>query len=132
MPSTILEFRWLVIYGFMNENGLGPSPKRDISPPPQYLTLFEIHIQYFSLFFIYTGNFQVPPEKIAPTQSTNFHPKSQSDLTPYNVTLKNGSTFPPSSRGDANYEITLDRSLYIFNCNKTAEVIILKYKGILK
>ena len=31
---------------------------------------------------------------------------------------------PPSPRGDANYEIPLDMSMYIFNCNKTVEAII--------
>ena len=38
----------------------------------------------------------------------------------------------PVIQGDANYEITLDRSPYIFDCNKTVEAIILKYKGFLK
>ena len=33
---------------------------------------------------------------------------------------------PPTPRGDANYEISLDMSMYIFNCNKTVEAIILK------
>ena len=33
----------------------------------------------------------------------------------------------PSPAEDTNYEIPLDRSLYIFNCNKTVEAIILKY-----
>ena len=33
---------------------------------------------------------------------------------------------PPSPRGDANYEIPLDMSMYIFSCNKTVEAIILK------
>ena len=33
---------------------------------------------------------------------------------------------PPSPRRDANYEIPLDMSMYIFNWNKTVEAIILK------
>ena len=52
LPLTVLEFAWLVIEGFMEENGLVPSPKKDISSL-QYRTLFEIHSHYFSLFFIY-------------------------------------------------------------------------------
>ena len=36
--------------------------------------------------------------------------------------MKNGSP-----RGDVNYEIPLDMSMYIFNCNKAVEAIILKY-----
>ena len=38
----------------------------------------------------------------------------------------------PVIQVDANYEITLDSSPYIFNCNKIVEAIILKYKGFLK
>ena len=34
---------------------------------------------------------------------------------------------PPSPTGDANYEIPLDTSMYIFNCNRTVEAMILKY-----
>ena len=34
LPSTILEFTQLVIYGFMEENGLAPPlPKRKLGPP---------------------------------------------------------------------------------------------------
>ena len=33
LPSTILEFTWLVIDGFMEENGLAPSPKKEIRSP---------------------------------------------------------------------------------------------------
>ena len=51
----------------MEKNGLDPSPKEEISFP-QNKTLFEIHIDYFSLFFTYTGNFQVPPEKPTPSK----------------------------------------------------------------
>ena len=32
----------------------------------------------------------------------------------------------PSPRRDPNYEIPLDISMHIFNCNKTVEAIILK------
>ena len=35
--------------------------------------------------------------------------------------------FPPSSRGDENYEVSLNMSMYIFKCNKTLEAIILRY-----
>ena len=33
LSSTILEFTWLVIDSFMEENGLDPSPKKDITSP---------------------------------------------------------------------------------------------------
>ena len=33
LPSTVLEFTWLVIYGFMEENGLAPFPKKEIRSP---------------------------------------------------------------------------------------------------
>ena len=92
LPTTILEFTWLVIEDAMEENDLDPSPKEQISFP-QYKTLSEIHIHYFSLFFTYTANFQVPPEKPTPIESANFHPKPQSDLSPYYINMKNGSTF---------------------------------------
>ena len=37
-PSTILEFTWLVIDGFMEENGLVPlSPQKNSVPPIQKL-----------------------------------------------------------------------------------------------
>ena len=35
LPSTVLEFTWLVIDGFMEENGLAPlSPKKEIRTSP--------------------------------------------------------------------------------------------------
>ena len=83
----------------------------------------------YSLFYIYR-EFQVLHEKITPTQSANSYQKSQFELGPFYISLlKNGSTFPsPSSpRGDANYEILLQISIYIFNFNKTVETMILKY-----
>ena len=73
----------------------------------------------YLLFFIYVGNFQVPSKKITPTQSANSHPKSQFDLSPYYINLVKNGSFP-------NYEIPLDMSMYIFNCNKTVEAITLK------
>ena len=33
LPSIVLEFTWLVIDGFMEENGLAPSPKKEIRTP---------------------------------------------------------------------------------------------------
>ena len=33
LPSTVLEFTWLVIDGFMEENGLVLSPKKEIRTP---------------------------------------------------------------------------------------------------
>ena len=74
----------------------------------------------FIFYILHVGNFQVPPVKSHP------HPKSLFDLSAYYINLKNGSIAPPSSRGDANYEIPLDMSMYIFNCKKTVEAIILK------
>ena len=71
------------------------------------------------MFFIYVGNFQVPSKKITPTQSANSHPKSQFDLSPYYINLVKNGSFP-------NYEIPLDMSMYIFNCNETVEAITLK------
>ena len=99
----------------MEENGLAPSRKNDISSPQykkKYLWLggvgvytmenketktdyqelvktgdqkcdmVEITIRTiffvldsYSLFFIYTGNFQVPPEKIHPHPKCQFPPK---------------------------------------------------------
>ena len=49
-------------------------------------------------FFIYVGNFQVPPEKVTSTQSTNSYPKSHFDLSPYYINLKIGSIPSPSPR----------------------------------
>ena len=90
--------------------------------------LFEIHVRYF---FTHTGNFRVPLIKNHPTQKANSHSKSKFDLSSYYINLlKNGSTPPPllpSPTEDTKYEIPLDRPLYIFNCNKTVEAIILKY-----
>ena len=40
---------------------------------------------------------------------------------------KNGPIPSPSPKGDANYEIPLDMSMYIFNSNKTLGAIIMKY-----
>ena len=79
--------------------------------------LFEIHIHYF-LYML--GIFKSHLNKIIPAQSANSHSKSQFDLSSFYINLlKNGSTpLPPSPRGDANYEIPLDRSMYIFHCNK--------------
>ena len=71
---TILEFTQLVIDGFMEENSPAPSNKKDISSL-QYRILFKIHIHYFSLFFIYTGDFQAPPEKNHPHPKCEFQPK---------------------------------------------------------
>ena len=85
------------------------------------------------LFFIYKGNFKVQPEKIYPSQNANSHPKSRFDLSSYYINLlKNGLTSSappplPSPREYVNYKVPLDRSMYIFNCNKTVEAIILKY-----
>ena len=36
LPSTILEFTWLVIDGFIEENSLSPSPKKEIRSPSEY------------------------------------------------------------------------------------------------
>ena len=33
LPSIILEFPWLVIDGFMEDNGLAPSSLKEISSP---------------------------------------------------------------------------------------------------
>ena len=105
LSLTILEFTWLVIDGFMEENGLAPPPKKDISSP-QYKKIFVVGVgevytmenkdtktdyqelvrvgdqkwdmvkitigiiffvwDSYSLFFIYTGNFQVPAEQKLP------------------------------------------------------------------
>ena len=59
-----------------------------------------VRISFFCLRFVfttsYTGSFQVPPEKITPSQSANSHQKSQFDLSPsYIKLLRNGSTTPP-------------------------------------
>ena len=124
LPSTILEFTWLVIESSMEENGLVPSPKEEISSP-QYRTVFEIHIHYFSVFFIYTGNFQVPPEKSYLHPKCQFLPKTS--IWPKSLLYKPEKwlNIPP-------HEVTLDIWLYVFSCNRTLEAIILKHKGILK
>ena len=36
LPSTILEITWLVIDGFIEENSLSPSPKKEIRSPNEY------------------------------------------------------------------------------------------------
>ena len=77
----------------------------------------------YLLFFIYAGNFPVPPEKKSPPPRKPI--PTQNPNLPISL-LKNGSVSPPSPRGDADYEISLDMSMYIFNCNKTVEAIILK------
>ena len=89
--------------------------------------IFIIHIHHF-LFSYICREFSCPTrKKITPTQSANSHSKSQFDLRTYYINfLKNGSISPLSPRGDANYKIPLDMSMYIFKCNKTVEAIILK------
>ena len=81
----------------------------------------------YSLFFIYGENFQVPPEK------NHHHPKCQ--LPPkiliWHKSLlykpsENDSVTPILPRRDEKYEISLDMLMYIFNCNKTVEAIMLK------
>ena len=81
----------------------------------------------YSLFFIYVGNVQVPPEKNHPDPKCQFPPKIP--IWPKSLLYKpseNGSISPPSPRRDANYKIPMDMSMHIFNCIKTAEAIILK------
>ena len=86
-----------------------------------FFFLFEIDIYYF--LYIH-GIFKSHLKKIT---AANSHPKSQFDLSPYYINLlKNDSVPPlppPSPRGNSNYEILLDISMYIFNCNKTVEAI---------
>ena len=45
LPLTVLEFTRLVIDGFMEENGLAPSPKKEIRFPqsqsPSYINLLK-------------------------------------------------------------------------------------------
>ena len=72
----------------------------------------------YSWYFIYTGNFQVPPEKYHLTQKGNFYPKSQFDLSFWYLNLlKKGShplpatAPPPSPMEDANM-----KSLWIGQC----------------
>ena len=77
-----------------------------------FVCLFEIHIHYF---LDMQGIFKSHLKKNHPTQKANSHQKSQFDLSSYYISLlKNGS-------------IPLDRSMYIFKCNKTVEAIILKF-----
>ena len=91
-PSTILEFTWLIIDGFMVENSLAPSLKR-VTPNTESPKKFEIFSasttwyspitigiiflvwNSYSLFFICTGSFQVQPEKNHPHPNCQFPPK---------------------------------------------------------
>ena len=77
----------------MEENGLAPSPKEQISIP-QYRTLRFILI-IFHYFLYIQGIFKSHLKKVTSIQSASFHAKPQSDLSPYYVNLKNGSTYPP-------------------------------------
>ena len=80
-----------------------------------------VRISFFCLRFVfttsYTGSFQVPPEKITPTQSVNSHQKFQFDLSPsYINLLRNGSTTPPTPPyprevGDGGVNYVFDNSM---------------------
>ena len=91
--------------------------------------LVEIHNYYFLHIQ------EIFLKKIIPIQSASSYSKSEFDLSSYYINLlKNGSPLsPPASsppiitQGDANYEIPLDRSVFIFDCNKTVEAIIMNY-----
>ena len=72
--------------------------------------LFEIHIIRY--FFIYVGNFQVPPERNHPTQSANFYPKSQFDLRPYYINLLKIAQSPLHNPGG----MQIMKSLWICQC----------------
>ena len=57
LPSTILEFKWLVIVGFMQENGLVPSPKKDINftqyrSSPRNLKFFQTLATIYEKIFL--------------------------------------------------------------------------------
>ena len=81
-----------------------------------------------SLLFIYTENFQVAPKKNHPHPKCQFPTKTPS--WPKFLLYKPGKWLnppPPSPRVYANYEISLERSMYIFNCNKTVAAIILTH-----
>ena len=70
-------------------------------------------------YFLYIqGIFKSPLKKITPTRSVNSHSKSQFDLSSYYINLLKKDT-TPLPRWEANYEILLNRLMYIFNCNKT-------------
>ena len=81
-------------------------------------SLFEIHIHYFLYMqgiFKFLLKKSPPPKVSIPTKNPNL---------PLVPTSENGSIPPPSLRRDANYEIPLDMSMYMFNCNKTVEAIL--------
>ena len=146
-PSTILEFTWLIIDGFMGENSLAPSLKR-VTPnteSPKKFEIFSASTTWYSpitigiIFLVWIhihyslyvqGVFKSNLKKITPTQIANSHLKSQFELSPCYINLMKNVSPPaplPSPRGHVNYEIPLDMSMYIFNCSKPAEAVILIY-----
>ena len=83
LPSTVVEFTWLAIDDFMEENGLAPLSQKGNKDP-----LMKMVSKKFKIF---SG----PSYK----NSANSHPKSQFDLS---SVLKNGSAPPlfPLPRGE--------------------------------
>ena len=80
----------------------------------------------YSLFSYMQGTFKPLLKQLH--SKCQFHPISQYNLSPYYINLqKNGSITPllQPEGVDANYEISLDMSMYISICNKTVEAIIL-------
>ena len=70
----------------------------------------------YSLFFVFTGNFQVLPQKNHPHPKCQFPPKIQvlPKFLLYKPPEKLLNPLPPSLSEDANFEIPLDRSMYSF------------------
>ena len=81
----------------------------------------------FIIVYIYREFSSRTQKKITPTQSVNSRPKLQFDLISYYKPEKWLNPPPPSPRVYANYEIPLERSMYIFNCNKTVAAIMLTH-----
>ena len=84
---------------------------------------FEIHFHYFYI----CSEFSSPTWKNQHRPKCQFAPKIP--IWPKSLLYKPSEKWlspplpPPSPRGNANYEILLDISMYIFNCNKTVEAI---------
>ena len=76
LPSTVLEFTWLVIDGFMEENSLAPSSKKEIKTP-QYRSSPR-NLKYSQpLATRYNKKKIVPHKKIFVGNGSIYHGKQQ-------------------------------------------------------
>ena len=62
LPSTIFEFIWLAIDGFMEENGQAPSPKKEIRSIQKKLALIKNYLLVRGICYGKKGYKYILPE----------------------------------------------------------------------